>query len=91
MNTLYAMPVSFNDEICHMSWRAHADAHSCVLSVLMFGFGGYLLTGENYVTLCALASLLLLHLALSIALMATFCASLLAPPATIMTELVQVV
>ena len=91
MNTLCAMPASCNDEICHMSWRAHADAHSCVLCVLMFGFGGYLLAGGSYASLCALAALLLLHLALCIALLTTFCASSPAPSAIKMMEVVQVV
>ena len=64
---------------CHMSWRAHADAHSCVTCVLLFVSMGYLTVGDRTVVAAVLIFALLGELLFGVALFVAFCASSPAP------------
>jgi len=81
------MPARCDDTpCCRVSWRAHADAHSCVLCVLMFGFIGYVMVGERVAVVAVLVFVLILELLLSVALFVAFCAL---PPALTITTVVE--
>lgn len=70
------MPARCDDTpCCRMSWRAHADAHSCVTCVLLFVFMGYVVVGDRVVVVAVLVFVLLLELLLGVALFVAFCAS----------------
>ena len=70
-----------------MSWRAHADAHSCVTCVLLFVSMGYLMTGDRVVVAAVLIFALLAELLFGVALFVAFCAS---SPASVTTTSVAV-
>ena len=74
------MPARCDDvPCCHMSWRAHADAHSCVTCVLLFVSMGYIMVGDRVVVAAVLIFALLAELLFGVALFVAFCASSPAP------------
>ena len=70
-----------------MSWRAHADTHTCVTCVLLFVSMGYLIVGDRIVVAVVLFFALLAELLLGVVLFVAFCAS---SPAPAMTTAVAV-